>query len=439
MLRSIDNYLTNWSIRKDRKVLLLRGARQVGKTYSVRTLGKRFRRMVEVNLDLEPKVHAFFSGSLDPFQIVKNLEYYLDTAITPGETLLFLDEAQACPDALRSLRYFYEKMPDLHVVAAGSLLEFALGDIPSFGVGRIESCHLHPMSFAEFLTALGHEASIEPIRHASPKRPIEPVLHEKLLERMKVFQLIGGMPEAVARYVDDRDLRQCRRVLDTLLGGLETDFAKYKARSPVARLRETLAGVAIQSGAKFKYTAVGDDSSALYRNALELLVKAGLVYRSHHATGAGVPLGAGVDPRRFKAVLFDTGIYQRLMRLDLADYVTSDFKTLVNRGPLAELAVGNELVKGRDPEEAPELYYWHREARGSMAEVDYLIEKGGRVIPIEVKAGTGAKMKSLRLFIEEKKAPFGIRFSADNFSRYGAIVSIPLYAAGFCEAYEWLA
>lgn len=438
MFRTIDNHLKIWSNRKDRKVLLFRGARQVGKTYAIRTLGKQFRRMVEINFETRRKVHAFFAETLDPVEIVKKLEYYLDTKITPGETLLFFDEIQACPDALRSLRYFYEEMPELHVVAAGSLLEFALAELPSFGVGRIESLYLHPMSFREFLTALGSERSIELIQQASPERPIDPVLHGKFLEQMKVFQLIGGLPEVVRGYVDDRDLRRCRDILDDLVRGMESDFAKYKVRSPVARLRETFASVAIQSGAKFKYTAVGEDSSSLYRDALELLVKAGLVCRAHHTTGAGIPLGAGVDPRRFKAVLFDSGVYQRIMRLDLSKYVTSDFPTIINRGPLAEIAAGNELVKGRGPKEVPELYYWHREARASTAEVDYLIENKNLVIPIEVKAGTSAKMKSLRLFIEEKRIPTGVRFSSDNFSREGSIVSIPLYAAGFCEEYDWL-
>jgi len=394
--------------------------------------------MVEINFEFDRRVHPFFSGSLDPAEIVRKLEYYLDTAITPGETLLFFDEVQACPDALRSLRYFYEKLPGLHLVAAGSLLEFALADLPSFGVGRIESIYLYPMSFGEFMTALGGEASVDLIRDASPERPIDPVLHNKILEQMKLFQVIGGMPEAVQRYADDRDLRACRRVLGTLVRGFETDFAKYKARSPVTRLRETFADVAVQSGAKFKYSSVGDDSSVLYRDALELLVMAGLVYKAHHATGAGTPLGAGVNPRRFKAVLFDTGIYQQIMGFDLADYVTSDFPAIINRGPLAELAVGIELVKGREPEQVPELFYWHREARASMAEVDYLIERKGRVIPVEVKEGSGAKMKSLRLFLEEKNATLGLRVSSENFSRDGAIVSIPLYAAGFCEGFDWL-
>jgi len=436
--RKIEKELLKWVDRKNRKVLLLRGARQVGKTHVIRELGKKFTNFIEINFDEQRKAHRFFNGDLDPFAIIKDLELYLGKKIVPGKTLLFFDEIQSCENAISSLRYFYEKIPELHLVAAGSLLEFALSEVLSFGVGRVESMFLHPLSYEEYLFELNGEEMVEMIKNSSFKKPVNSVIHEKLIEQLKIFQITGGLPEVVQSYIDNRDLFECQRIINILIQGYHNDFIKYRSRSPVARLVETFESVAKQTASKFKYTNVGNDSSNMYKESLELLSKAGLVYRIFHTNASGNPLGSGMNPKFFKTIMFDTGIYQRLMNLNLSDYVTTDFDTIVNRGQLTEIFAGAEIRKSKDPYSIDNLYYWHRESRSSQAEVDYVIEKDGKIIPIEVKTSSSRKMKSMHIFMKEKKSELGIRLSADNFSIKDRIYSIPLYAAAFINEYEWL-
>ena len=438
MKRKIEKKLLNWAGRANRKVLLLRGARQVGKTHLIREFGKKFPIFLEINFDEEKKVHQFFEGNLNPFEIIMNLELYTGKKIVPGKTLLFFDEIQSCKEAISSLRYFYEKIPDLHLVAAGSLLEFALSEIPSFGVGRVESMFLYPLSFEEYLLELNGEDMVEMIKESSFQKPVNPVIHDKLIEQLKIFQITGGLPEVVSNYIENKDLLECQRIINVLIQGYHTDFIKYKTRSPVERLIETLRSVATQTASKFKYSNVGEDSSKMYKESLELLTKAGLVYQIYHTNAAGVPLGSGINHKFFKTVIFDTGIFQRIMDLNLSDFVTTDFNTIINRGQLTEIFAGSEIRKSKDPYSIDNLYYWHRQSKSSQAEVDYIIEKNGKIIPVEVKSSSGRKMKSMHLFMEEKKSGFGIRLSGDNFSKDGKIYSIPLYAISFIDEYGWL-
>ncbi|MCP4686837.1 MAG: AAA family ATPase [Desulfobacterales bacterium] len=223
---------------KNKKVLLVRGARQVGKTWSIRKLGEQFNFFLEVNFEENPELASFFDKSLNPFELCEKLSLFSSIDIVPGGTLLFFDEIQACPNALRALRFFHEKMPDLHVVAAGSLFEFAISEIPSFGVGRIRSLYMHPMTFSEYLIASGEGKLNDFIMSSSPDKPVDPVIHEKILEKIKVFQLIGGMPEVVKTYIKEKKFNKCRMVIDDVLNSLIDDFAKYKKRSPVIHLQE---------------------------------------------------------------------------------------------------------------------------------------------------------------------------------------------------------
>ena len=347
----------------------------------------------------------------------------------PKETLLFLDEIQACPNALRALRFFHEKMPELHVIAAGSLLELALSEIPSFGVGRIESLFMYPMTFAEFLVASGNEPLREILYAASPDHPIDPVFHGKLVDQWKIFQLIGGMPEIVEAYAQTNDFSRCQQLIDSLLTSLGDDFAKYRKRSPVIKLQETFRSIVMQTGGKFIYANISSGpGSGGYREALDLLVKAGLAYRISHSSARGVPLGAQVNPKKFKVMVFDAGIYQRVLGLDLSAHMTADHIALINRGHLAELCAGLELIAGRSSHLQPELHYWHREARSSNAEIDYIISIEDRIYPIEVKAGTKGQMQSMFIFLNERELDRGVRVSAENFGEMDRIMTIPIYA-----------
>ena len=428
MERAVDQELTRWKQDQQRKVLLVRGARQVGKTYSIRKLGLGFKNFVEVNFEEIPGVKTFFEKSLNPHELCEKLSIYFKTPLKPGQTLLFLDEIQACPNAIRSLRFFYEKMPELHVVAAGSLLEFALEEIPSFAVGRIKSLFMYPMTFSEFLIAAGEERLEKLILKSSPDNPMDPVLHEITLDKLKIFQLIGGMPAVVKTYLEEKDLALCQEVIDDILTTIKDDFAKYKKKFPVVRLQEVFDSIVYQSGNKFKYSNISGEKCQVYKDALELLVKAGLAHKVYHTAARGVPLGAQLDDKKFKVLLLDTGIFQRVLGLDISSYIVSDFSSIINKGNLAELFVGLELIAHGSPRLHPELYYWHREARSSNAEVDYVISREGAVIPIEVKSGSRGQMQSLHIFLSERNLAQGIRISGENFSGYDKIKTFPLYS-----------
>ncbi len=430
MKRNVDKLLLEWKNDPEHKVLLVRGARQVGKTYSIRKLGETFKHFLEINFEEIPDAKLFFERTRNPQELCEKLSIYFDTPIIPGETLLFLDEIQACEGALKALRFFYEKMPLLHVAAAGSLLEFALEEIPSFGVGRITSLFMYPMTFSEYLTANGGEGMEKLIRRSSPENPMDPLIHEKILDKLKLFLVIGGMPEAVASYLKYKDPLRCQKVLDDLITTIIDDFAKYKKRSPVSKLREVFYSTVHQAGGKFKYSKVSPTggSTAGYKDALELLIKGGIAHRIYHTAAHGLPLGAQLSKKKFKVLPLDTGIYQRLLGLDLSRHIISDFGSLINRGSLSELFVGIELIAHQSPFLHPQLYYWHREARSSNAEIDYVVSVGDRVIPIEVKAGTKGQMQSLHLFLQKRQLPWGLRVSAENFSVYPGIRTLPIYA-----------
>jgi len=428
--RTIDSELLAWSKDPDHKVLLLRGARQTGKSSSVRQLGKRFTFFLEVNFEEDKEVCALFEkGSLSPQPICELLALKYGTPIIPGQTLLFFDEIQACIPAISSLRFFYEKMPDLHVIAAGSLLEFALEEIPSFGVGRITSMFMYPFSFYEFLNALSESLLAEAICNAGPTNPLHEIIHNKSVELFKRFLIVGGMPEVVAKYVKNNDLLQIQTVLNSLLISLKNDFAKYKKRVPFSRLNEVFESVARQTEGKFVYEKAATQASNIQvKQALELLILAGLVYPVTHTAANGIPLGAEINPKFRRMFLMDTGLFQQILGLDMShSFMTNDFQT-VNRGAIAELFVGLELVKNSSCYTPASLYYWQREKNGGSAQVDFIIQRGERIIPIEVKAGTQGTMQSLRQFMKEKGIDKGVRTSLENFSSYENIEVYPLYA-----------
>jgi predicted AAA+ superfamily ATPase len=430
MKRSVLDSLEEWKKSKNKKVLLLRGARQVGKTYAARELGKSFKYFIEVNFEQNAEVHQFFEQNFDPEIICTNLSAYSGVPIVEEETLLFFDEIQSCPKAIQALRFFYESKPGLHVIAAGSLLEFALENLPSWGVGRIRSVFMYPMSFDEFLLANNQEALLEMKKNADAKNPLNPVFHERLNDFLRKFLLIGGMPEAVKTFVNNKlDFVEVQRVLSDISLSYFDDFAKYKKRSPLLRLREVLGAVVKQAGGKFVYSKAGVLSNpAQAKEALDLLEMAGLVHKVYHSSGEGVPLGGEVNYKKFKAVLHDTGFFLQNTGLKISDYLLAENVDLLNKGNVAELFVGQELLKYSDVHERKQLYYWHREKRGSSAEIDYLIEQKNQIVPLEVKSGTTGKMQSMNLFLQEKEVQKGIRISMENFSEYGKIQVVPLYA-----------
>lgn len=429
--RSIDSVLAEWSLSPDHKPLLVRGARQVGKTTAIRQLATRFDHLLEVNFEEHLDVRTFFEKNLSPIEIAENLSLYFNVPIVENKTLLFLDEIQACIPAISSLRFFYEKMPGLHIIAAGSLLEFVMQSIPSFGVGRIRSVFMQPMSFNEFLVALNEDRLIGQIQDHSLEHPLPDAIHNKLVKYLRKYMVLGGMPEVIRSYVKGENILECQRILDDLLFSYFDDFAKYKERVPAARISEIFRSVVSQLGGKFVLSHASPMSNHYQiKEALEILIMAGLVIPVTHSSANGIPIGAEAKPNRRKMLVFDTGIANRLAGQSINEILVADSVDFVNKGRIAELFVGLELLKMHSPYEKSDLFFWQREALNSNAEIDYVIQKSGRIIPIEVKSGTKGSMQSMRIFLKEKNVQKGVRISLENYCQYEDIVVIPLYAVG---------
>ena len=427
--RNIDTILAKWVNEGGRKPLLLRGARQVGKTSAVRTLGRKFKNYIEINFDNDTGAGSFFAENLEPPEICKRLSLYYRTPVVPGDTLLFFDEIQACPDAVKSLRYFYEKYPQQHIIAAGSLLEIALSEMPSFGVGRLHSEYLYPFSFYEFLGALNEEALAQACKVASPDKPLPKPIHLRLLDRLKIFMLVGGMPEAAASYAQTRDLLGSQKILEDIISAFRDDFSKYRRKMPALVLNEVFESVMHQARGKFIYErAAVETSNARIKQALDLLIMAGLVIPVTHTAANGIPLGAEINPKYRRVIPCDTGIFLHILGIDKSEILLSDDFKIINQGALAEIFAGLELLKNGGTHTQRQLYCWSREKAQSSAQIDYLIQKGLSIIPIEVKSGVQGGMKSLKIFMKEKNINRVIRTSLENFSVNDTFDTYPLYA-----------
>lgn len=427
--REIDKELFIWKESDGRKPLILRGARQVGKSSAVRNIGTKFKYFIEINLDESTRLRSLFENEMTVAEIIEQLSVITHTPIIPGETLIFIDEIQACIPAISALRYFYENSPDLHVIAAGSLVEFALSEIPSFAVGRIRSMFMYPFSFEEFLLANKEKGLLNALNIATTKKPLADIFHEKLKKYLKKFLIIGGMPEAVRTYVSTGNLLEVQRVLDDLVLSIQVDFSKYKNRVPALRIKEVFNTVVQQAGCKFSYSYPNATLTNIQiKEALLLLEMAGLLYSVTHSACNGIPLGAEINTKKRKILLFDTGIYQRILGLDIAILLLENDVNIINKGNISELFVGLELLKNTSCYEKHDLYYWQRDKKNSQAEVDYVIQQQEKIIPLEVKAGTKGSMQSMYLFLQEKKKDFGIRLSMENFSEIEKVKIYPLYA-----------
>lgn len=429
--RKIDAALAEWKADPGHKPLLLRGARQTGKTTAVRHLAESFDHYVEINFEKNASIRKAFDGDLDVRAIVAQIEVMTDTPIIPGRTLLFLDEIQECPRAISALRFFQEDLQSLHVVAAGSLLEFVFGELSDFGVGRIRNLFVYPLSFAEFAGAMGAGTALARAREAGFDRPLPEIVHAKLLGLLKSFLIVGGMPAAVEQYVKTKSYLAGQREQDDILLALKDDFAKYKTRLAPEVLRATLASAVRQTCSKFVYSdALVGLTYAQSKNATDLLERAKLLVRADCCNANGIPLGGDLDPKSRKFMLLDTGLYLRESGLDIPGWVAEPPEKFVNRGRLAEMFAGLELKKAGSPFTDNRLFYWHREAKDSNAEVDYVTAYGDRVLPIEVKSGRSGSMKSLRILMAEKNLDLAIRTSEENFGTFGDIRILPLYFIG---------
>lgn len=440
--RNIDSALQEWAHREHRKPLLLRGARQVGKSTAIRHLGESFDSFVEINFEKQRTFAALFDGDLDAKVIASKIANITGLVVEPGKTLLFFDEIHMCPNAILSLRFFKEDYPELHVAAAGSLLEFALADLPSFGVGRMHSLFMYPMSFDEFLEATGNKGLILQRREGSPTHPLDGLFHDKLVEQFRNYILIGGMPEVVCAWDANRSYLQCQELQDQLIVSYEDDFNKYHKRANPVLLRQVLRSAASQITNKFVCAQASDQKTDKVREALELLIMAGLLIPATRTSGNGLPLGDNADEAYRKILLLDSGLTLRLLNMSLGSiqHITQSIMTdtetdLVNKGNLSEMIAGLEIVKNMPSNMRHELYYWVRAEKNSIAEVDYLEPYHGEVLPIEIKAETQGGMKSLWILMREKKLHNALRCSLENFGSFdyvdtqdnGAIRHVDIY------------
>lgn len=432
MKRIIDYFLREWKSSGTRKPLLLRGARQVGKTHAARNVGLTFESFVEINLETNKKAQALFEESLDVELIVVQLEAISGVKIIPGKTLLFLDEIQQVPQAITALRYFYEKMPSLHVIAAGSLLDFALEQVGA-PVGRITTRYMYPLSFIEFLVAIGHRGWAKAIM--KDDAGILKYLHKDLIRLVATYIAIGGMPEAVSTWLKAKHPTGVKGVHLDLLYAYRKDFNKYAKKYQIKYLNLLFDEAFAQLCCKFIFAKTGYQKREI-APALDLIDRAGIMYKIIRTAAQGIPLGAFADVQSFKLIFLDVGLMQALLKLDISHWFVDPLENgnlylhkLVNKGNIIEAFVGQELLAYTLPLDKSQLFYWHREFRSSSAEVDYVIQLGQEVVPVEVKAGESLRIKSMHMFLESHPgSAYGIRFWSGGYAEESTLHSYPLYA-----------
>lgn len=419
--------LQHWLNKPNRKPLIIRGARQVGKSSLVRHLAQvSARTCLEMNFERYPEYADFFK-SKNPKIILQNLELHFNQSIEPEKTILFLDEIQATPEVIETLRYFYEECPDLPIIAAGSLLEFVLAE-PHFSVpvGRIEYFHLGPICFEDFLAALGEEKLLSWIRSFALGQEVPLPIHNRCLELVKHYWLIGGMPEVVAHYAEYHDLTEINTIKQSILQSYQEDFHKYGRIQQIPLLRRVFKAIPALIGQKIKYVHLDSESkSAQIREALDFLNLAKVIHLVYHSHANGIPLSAQVNPKVFKAVYLDIGLLCTALGLSQLSIIQAPDWAWINRGSLAEQFIGQTLFQLNPSYQKPELHYWVREKAQSSAEVDYLWAHENHIFPIEVKAGKSGQLKSLHYFMQQKHRSYGIRFNTEPASLLSETIKLP--------------
>lgn len=437
--------LKAWAALEKRKPIILRGARQVGKSTLVHQLAKaQDFNLIEVNFEYQPELAELFSNK-DPKVIMQLLRLHDGSSDSEKRNLLFLDEIQAKPEVLSTLRYFYEKMPEQPVIAAGLLLDFALEEATfSMPVGRVEYMFLGPLHFEDFLRAMGQKGLLDFLRSYTLKDCCPDVIHKQLLSWLKCYLIVGGMPEAVMAYAKDQDFSLPERVKQAILNTYQDDFSKYPVPTTLSNIRKAFTQLPLLVGQKLKYSHIDPHvKSAAVAEALGKLSYAGLVYLVKHSASNGVPLGAQVNEKMFKPLMLDVGLLSTQLGISMLDLLGEHSLTLINAGAVAEQFVGQHLLYASAWYEKPQLYYWVREKKSASAEVDYVITHNAIPLPIEVKAGKTGALRSLHYFLQEKKLSLGVRFNTQTLSLSkeqhkladGRVVdyqllSLPLYMVG---------
>ena len=426
--RELTKNLDEWCNHTNRSPLIIRGARQVGKTYLVTELAKnKFESLAYVNFEHTPNLANCFTD-FNIQHIISALALELEQNIIPGKTLLFLDEIQECPQAIMSLRYFKEEMSNLHVIAAGSLLEFTLNDDKfRMPVGRVEYMYVKPLSFNEFLLAHNKTLLTNYLKNYKLTDPFQSATHNQLLQICQEYMAIGGMPAVVAEYIESKNLNRCEDLLSYLMLTYRDDFGKYAKKIDYKYLQKLYDKIPSLVAQWFKYVKVGEDLQPRnIRIALDALVQAGIISRVHATSGAGIPLANTQNEKKFKLIFLDIGLVRAAQQISL-NLIYNPQLELLNKGALAEQFVGQELLACAPKIQQNKIYFWQREHKSAQAEVDYLYTHNGQIYPIEVKAGSIGRLKSLKIFMHEKKSKLGIRISQLPLSFEQNILSVPFY------------
>ena len=420
MKRRAEDDLGAWLQGRGRKPLVLRGARQVGKTWLVRALADAHDLdLIEINFEWDPSAKAVFASN-DPREYLSLLELERGREIVPGKSLLFLDEVQAFPEMLAKLRWLYEKLPELAVIAAGSLLDFTLADHSfSMPVGRIGYYYLEPFGFDEFLNAAGNERLVDflddiTLDQIRAGTSINPAIHNKLIELFKIYALVGGMPEALSKWIETGSYLAVSEVQQNLIMTYRDDFSKYAGRSNREALDDVFVAIPRGIGSVIKYSHLSSDyRTEVVKRAFDLLVTARVCHRIPAASAEGIPIHATVNQKKFKALFVDVGLVSASLGLQMTPNLKAGDVVLVNSGAIAEQAIGQLLRAVAPYYMDPTLHYWARDKKGAEAEVDYLIQCGQTVVPIEIKAGRTGSLKSLHSLMSSKQLRFAIRMNSD--------------------------
>lgn len=427
MKRRIEAGLLNWKNQKDRKPLIVYGARQVGKTYSIISFGKNnYADYAYFNFEANEELKSIFDRNLEPSRIVLELGAVLGKRIS-GHTLIIFDEIQAAPKALTSLKYFYEQAPEYHIIAAGSLLGVALErENYSFPVGKVNSINMYPMDFYEFLMATENEALADIIEAGyRDDAPLSEQLHSRALELYRAYLVVGGMPEVVREYVETNDYRMVRVKQAEIINNYTADMAKYATKNEAVRHVATYNSIPSQlarENKKFQYRLIGSNArSREYEGSIDWLYKAGVVLKCEKVNEGKIPLEFYKDITSFKIYFSDVGLLAAKAMIPV-ETILSD----INFGGEAKGAVTENYLAVQLACREHNLYYWES---NSTAELDFVIMYGNGILPIECKANVHVRAKSLEIFKKKYDIAQSVRVSAKNFGMENGIKSVPLYAA----------
>ena len=427
MYRDAIEYLYKWKDNKNRKPLIIRGARQVGKTWLMKEFGKNaYKDTAYISFDNNSQMTELFASDMNIERIITGLELYIGHKIIPENTLLVFDEIQEVPKALTSLKYFNENAPQYHIICAGSMLGVALHSGTSFPVGKVEFLDLYPLSFTDFITAMEKKQFLELIQTRNFN--MASVFRQEYIDLLKHYYYLGGMPEVVQNFIEYRDFSKCREIQQRILDAYEQDFSKHAPNESVPRIRmlwNALPSQLAKENKKFIYGLIKEGARAKdYEMALMWLTDCGLIHKVHRVTAPNLPLKAYEDLKAFKLFLLDVGLLSCMARLDQTILLNGNDLFREFKGALSEQYVLQQLksLKGL------ETYYWTND-RGS-AEIDFLLDTGETVIPVEVKAETNLKAKSLKTYCEKFKPQTAVRVSMSDYKKENWLFNLPLWAVG---------